>query len=325
MPIHTLNLGGDTTALAAAIATLQSNETADDASLAALAAAIANLPSGGASYDASWLPQTGWYDSVTEPAYNRYTRTLEGEFTAFTSLSLEYRDNAGVIHPFSLNDFATGFENNTFWNTPTGTTRVQYIGATQHMIAIAVEGKTLTICIQDGAIAVGNAKRMLQFRNVEINGYPADRLGNAAIRGILSTLKVLRMDLDSNFEAVLDLMDRKNVVPTLNNMAVNKTLTTSYWPGKSGVVHSGGVATPPANVTDFYMSNSFYDLELELPLSNKPGQVISVRNEATNSFTLRATNTDLSGPVIMPTNRSIHFVADAEGKLHWIIAGYATR
>jgi hypothetical protein len=326
MPLHTLNLGSDTTALAAAIAQLQANETADDAAVAALATAIANLPAPSASYDASWLPQTGWYDSVTMPVSSRYTRILEGEFTAFTSLALEYRDNAGVVHPFFLNNFTTDFEQNGFWNTATGTARVIPVGTAQVMVAVVLEGRSLSLCVQDGAFGSADPKRMLQFRNVKINGYPADRLGDAAIQEILSSLKVLRMDTDANTEAIgAQMMAATTVTPVLSNMAVNKALTTSYWPTKSGVTRTGSVSRPPANVSDFYMADANYDGELELPLSNKPGQVLGVRNEATYSFTLRSLNTNLSAAVTIPNSRSIHFVADATGKWHWILAGFATK
>jgi hypothetical protein len=262
------------------------------------------------------------------PADNRYTRSLEGEHAALTSLDLEYKDNAGAIQTFTLTDFTTSFENNGFWNTATGVTRIVPTGAAQVMVAIALESskRDITICVQDGAFLSTDPKRWLQFRNVKFNGYPADRLGNATIRAIHSTLKVLRMDVDAQLEAIAGLMTpTTTVTPILSNMAVNKTLPTSYWPTKSGVTRTGSVSRPPNTVTDFYMADANYDGELELPLSSVPGRVLSVRNEATYTFTLRRLNTNLEANVSIPTSRSIHFVADATGKWNWILAAFATR
>ncbi|MGL5059979.1 MAG: hypothetical protein ACRC62_08345, partial [Microcoleus sp.] len=113
--------------------------------------------------------------------------------------------------------------------------------------------------------------------------------------------------------------------PTLSNIPINSTASTAYSPNAAGVTRTGGVSRPPATVTDFCTYNGNWDGEVELPLAARAGQVLTVRNEATLTYSLRALNTDMAGPISIPTNRSLHFVSNADGVWQWVEAPYAVR
>jgi hypothetical protein len=161
----------------------------------------ASLAQQSSSYDASWIVDKKWFDSVATPATSRYTRSLYSGFTTLTSLTLEYRANTGVIHAFTLTDFTTDFENNAFWNTANGVTRLVPTGVGQVYVAIVLENnkRDITIAIQDLAVNSTLPARWLQFRNVAINGRYADNLfGDAAINANTAAIAAIR-DLDTKF------------------------------------------------------------------------------------------------------------------------------
>jgi hypothetical protein len=283
----------------------------------------ASLAQPSSSYDASWIVDPKWFDSVGTPATSRYTRSLYSGFTTLTSLSLEYRDNTGTIQTFSLTDFTTGFTNNSFWNTPQGVTRLVPAGVGQVNIAIVLENnnRDITIAVQDLAVTSTLPTRWLQFRNVVFNGRYADNLfGDAAIAANATLINAHTASIAANTTAIAAIR-----VPTVTNFPVNTTSTTYYTPSSAGVTRTGGVARPPANVTDFCTYDANWDSEVELPVAAAAGQQLTVRNDATRAFSLRSLNTNMSAAITINTNRSIHFVSNANGVWRWIEAPFRTK
>jgi hypothetical protein len=159
----------------------------------------------------------------------------------------------------------------------------------------------------------------------DLSGYATRGEMSTADAALQTAINNLRMDTDANTAAIVEQMDSSSgVSPTLTNYPVNKNISTYYTPTTSGVTRIGGVSRPPANVTDFCMYDSNWDSTLELPVPAVAGQSLNVRNEATLAVSLLASNTNMSGAIDILTNRSLHFISNADLVWHWIPAPFLT-
>lgn len=169
----------DTSALTAAIAALQSNETADDKALADLKTALEAIvipPAPDLSGYAlksqippsSRIVDTKWFDTAFE---TKYTRPIDR--ASLTSLSLEYKQADGTVRSFSLTDFSTGFAHSNYWNGPSdpnGQTR--FVSDTETVV-VSWDGVGQNLTLAAVAKTGGAA---LQIRKVKFNAAFVDFL-----------------------------------------------------------------------------------------------------------------------------------------------------
>jgi hypothetical protein len=134
-----------------------------------------------ANSDSGWLVNNQWFQS-SNAANERYTRDLSSAFSAFSKVEVEYELN-GTNYIFSHTDFTEGVgPNNNFvfmdtpaWNPTGGVTRqAADVYGGRLIMALSANRKAITLAMVDQAKTDGQAGYWLRFRNVKLNGIPAD-------------------------------------------------------------------------------------------------------------------------------------------------------